>query len=50
MMGERGTSHWIVRMNYRNRALVAVLLFLTLGSHLLNVARCSPGACWSHSS
>lgn len=35
MMGERSTSHWIVRMNYRNRALVAVLLFLTLGSHLL---------------
>ena len=42
MMGAAGAPHWVVRMNYRNRTLSGLLLFATLGSHLLDRAAGAP--------
>lgn len=36
MMGAPGTVHWVVRMNHRNRSLSGLLLFATLGAHLID--------------
>ena len=36
MMGAPGTAHWAVRMNYRNRTFSGLLLFATIGFHLVD--------------
>ena len=45
MMGAPGSAHWVVRMNYRNRSLSGLLLFATLGAHLVD--RGAGGAAWT---
>ncbi|GAA4407154.1 sensor domain-containing diguanylate cyclase [Quisquiliibacterium transsilvanicum] len=45
MMAAPDKAHWVVRMNYRNRTFSGLLLFATLGAHLVD--RGAGAAVWA---